>query len=79
MSAEILYLHDLEVEAIIPSLGAAIVGYTVYGAYFGYTPIFGAQPGLALGAPIELVYYGILGVLAGLGGLVYAHTFYGIT
>jgi CIC family chloride channel protein len=79
MSAEILYLHDLEVEAIIPSLGAAIVGYTIYGAYFGYTPIFGAQPDLALGAPIELVYYGILGLLAGLGGLLYAHTFYGVT
>jgi CIC family chloride channel protein len=79
MSAEILYLHDLEVEAIIPALGAAIVGYAIYGAYFGYTPIFGAQPDLALGAPIELVYYGMLGVLAGLGGLVYSQTFYSVT
>jgi CIC family chloride channel protein len=79
MSAEILYLHDLEVEAIIPALGAAIVGYTIYGAYFGFTPIFGAQPGLALGSPIELLYYGVLGVLAGVGGLVYAHTFYSVT
>jgi CIC family chloride channel protein len=76
MSAEILYLHDLEVEAIIPSLGAAIVGYAVYGSYFGYTPIFGAQPDLALGSPVELIYYGVLGVLAGLGGLMYAHVFY---
>ncbi len=29
LAAEILYLHDLEVEAIIPSLIASIVGYTV--------------------------------------------------
>jgi H+/Cl- antiporter ClcA len=35
MAAEILYLHDLEVEAIIPALIASIVGYTVYGAYSG--------------------------------------------
>ena len=79
MGAEILYLHDLEVEAIIPSLIASIVGYTVYGAYFGYVPIFGAQPDLALGAPIQLVYYAALGVVAGLGGLLYARVFYGTT
>src|SRR5581483_11348138 len=29
MAAEILYLHDLEVEAIVPSLIASIVGYTI--------------------------------------------------
>jgi CIC family chloride channel protein len=79
MGAEILYLHDLEVEAIIPALIASIVGYAIYGAYFGYAPIFGAQPDLALGAPIQLVYYGILGVLAGLGGIVYARVFYATT
>jgi CIC family chloride channel protein len=79
MGAEILYMHDLEVEAIIPSLIASIVGYTVYGAYFGYAPIFGAQPALALDSPIQLLYYGLLGVMAGLGGLLYAHTFYGTT
>jgi CIC family chloride channel protein len=79
MAAEILYLHDLEVEAIIPALGASIVGYTVYGSYFGFTPIFGAQPDLALGSPLQLVYYGVLGVLAGIGGLLYARSFYGIT
>jgi CIC family chloride channel protein len=76
MGAEILYLHDLEVEAIIPALIASIVGYTVYGAYFGYTPIFGAQPDLALGSPIQLLYYGLLGVLAGIGGILYARVFY---
>jgi chloride channel protein, CIC family len=79
MGAEILYLHDLEVEAIIPSLIASIIGYTVYGAYFGYVPIFGAQPDLSLGAPIQLVYYAALGIVAGLGGLLYAHVFYGTT
>jgi CIC family chloride channel protein len=79
MGAEILYLHDLEVEAIIPALIASIVGYTVYGAYFGYAPIFGAQPELALGAPVQLVYYAVLGVIAGLGGILYARVFYATT
>jgi CIC family chloride channel protein len=79
MGAEILYLHDLEVEALIPALIASIVGYTVYGAYFGFAPIFGAQPDLALGAPIQLLYYAVLGVVAGLGGILYARVFYGMT
>jgi len=77
MGAEILYLHDLEVEAIIPTLIASIVGYTVYGTVYGFAPIFGAQPDLALESPLQLAYYALLGVVAGLGGIVYARVFYG--
>jgi CIC family chloride channel protein len=47
MSAEILYLHDLEVEALIPGLIASIVGYSIYGAIEGWEPIFGQQSGVA--------------------------------
>lgn len=78
MGAEILYLHDLEVEAIVPSLIASIVGYAVYGSFEGWLPIFGNQPGLALAHPVTLVYYALLGVLCGLVGLLYAASFYGI-
>jgi CIC family chloride channel protein len=78
MAAEILYIHDLEVEALIPGLIASIVGYSVYGAVFGYTPIFGAAGGLAFDQPIQLVYYALLGLVCGLGGLLYARSFYSI-
>jgi CIC family chloride channel protein len=77
LAAEILYVHDLEVEAIIPALIAGIIGYTIYGAYFGFTPIFGQHAGLALGSPIQLLYYAVLGALSGLVGILYARTFYG--
>lgn len=77
MAAEILYLHDLEVEALIPALIASIVGYSVYGAIDGFEPIFGAQPDLAFSDPVTLLYYAGLGVIAGLGGLLYAKCFYG--
>ncbi len=79
MAAEILYIHDLEVEALIPGLMASIVGYSVYGAFFGFTPIFGALPSLALDNPFQLVYYAALGVLCGGVGILYARGFYGIT
>ncbi len=76
MAAEILYVQDLEVEALIPSLIASVVGYSVYGAIEGFEPIFGAQPDLAFSDPITLVYYAVLGIIAGLGGLLYAKSFY---
>lgn len=63
LGAEILYLHDLEIEALIPSLISSIIGYTIYGAFFGFTPIFSAQPDLALGSPIQILYYAVLGVV----------------
>jgi CIC family chloride channel protein len=79
MAAEILYTHDLEVEALIPALIASIVGYSIYGLVYGFQPIFGAQPELGFNHPIQLLYYGALGVVSGLGGILYARSFYGIT
>ncbi|MCA9877841.1 MAG: chloride channel protein [Thermomicrobiales bacterium] len=78
MATEILYLHDFEVEALIPSLIASIVGYSVFGYFEGWSPIFGAQPGLAFENPATLVYYALLGLVCGLVGLLYARSFYGI-
>jgi len=70
-------VHDLEVETIIPAMIAGIVGYTVYGAYFGFTPIFDQHAGPALGSPVQLLHYVILGALCGLVGILYARTFVG--
>ncbi len=78
MSAEILYLHDLEVEVLLPALISSIVGYSVYGYFNGWEPIFGAQPGLGFSDPMTLVWYVVLGLVLGLGGLLYSRTFYGI-
>ena len=79
MAAEILYIHDLEVEALIPALIASIVGYSIYGATYGYVPIFGDQGNIGFTHPVQLLYYAFLGVLCGVGGLLYERSFYGIT
>jgi CIC family chloride channel protein len=79
MAAEILYLHDLEVEALIPGLIASIVGYSIFGAFEGFDPIFGSQPELAFEHPLTLGYYAVLGILCGLVGILYARTFYGVS
>ena len=58
LAAEILYKHDLEVEALIPALIASIIGYSVFGAYFGWNPIFAGpcQSGLHLTCPAALLH-----------------------
>lgn len=79
LAAEILYKHDLEVEAIIPALIASIIGYSVFGAWSGWNPIFVVHGSLAFTSPPQLLYYVALGLLCGLIGLLYARGFYGIT
>ncbi len=79
LAAEILYKNDLEVEAIIPALIASIVGYSIFGLWSGWNPIFTPPTNLAFTSPAQLLYYVLLGILCGLLGLLYARGFYGIT
>ncbi|HJT59636.1 MAG TPA: chloride channel protein, partial [Ktedonobacteraceae bacterium] len=78
LAAEILYKHDLEIEAIIPALMASIVGYSVFGIWSGWNPIFGTQGNLAFTSPPQLLYYVVLGLICGLVGFLYARGFYGL-
>lgn len=79
LAAEILYKNDLEVEALIPALIASIVGYSIFGAWSGWSPIFATPANLAFTSPPQLLYYVLLGILCGLMGRLYANGFYGIT
>ncbi len=79
LAAEILYLHDLEIEAIIPALIASIIGYSVFGIWAGWSPVFATSSNLAFTSPPQLVYYIVIGLLCGLVGLLYSKGFYGIT
>jgi H+/Cl- antiporter ClcA len=78
LGAEVLYREDVEADALIPSLIASIVGFAVFGAVEGFTPIFGRPGGYHFQHPTELVYYALIGVLAGVLGRVYARSFYGV-
>jgi chloride channel protein, CIC family len=79
LAADIVYRDDFEVEALVPGFIASISGYTVFGLIEGFSPLFGyATPGYQFHQPIQLVWFAVIGVLAGLVGLVYARSFYGI-
>lgn len=78
LSAEILYRDDIEVEAIIPSMIASIIGYAVSSAFMGFQPLFGfAAPGYQFD-PAQLGWFAFIGLIGGFIGLAYSTGFYGI-
>ena len=77
LGAEILYRDDLEPEALFPSLVASIVGFSVFGAVEGFDPIFGTLNSAVFDHPVQLLYYAVLGIAAGLFGRAYSRGFYG--
>lgn len=80
LSTEILYRQDFEVEALIPSIIASLTGYLIFGYPFDYRHLF-TIPGttiLGFSHPASMVIYLVAGVLAGLGGILYVKTFYGV-
>jgi CIC family chloride channel protein len=78
LAAEILYIRDFELGALVPGFIASVIGYSIFGAWAGWTPIFGEGLGLRFTQPESLVWYALLGVAAGLVGVAYARFFYGV-
>ncbi|MEM3852173.1 MAG: chloride channel protein [Methanomassiliicoccales archaeon] len=79
LSTEVLYRRDFEVEALIPSIIASVTGYSIFGYFFSYKPLFTIS-GISVGFyhPMSLLLYALLGVLAGALGILYVRTFYGV-
>ena len=76
LSAEILYKRDFEAEVLFPSFVASVVGFSIFGAWAGWTPIFGAGGHFTFSNPFSLGGYFILGLCAGLVGLLYPKALY---
>ncbi|MGB7804490.1 MAG: chloride channel protein [Actinomycetota bacterium] len=77
LGAEILYRDDIEAEAIYPTFIASITGFSIFAAFEGFAPIFGyLQPG-HFDRLQQLPFYAVIGVAAGVAGLLYAKVFYG--
>ncbi|WP_456474741.1 chloride channel protein [Candidatus Pyrohabitans sp.] len=74
LSAEILYRQDFEKEALIPSVMASVVGYSVFSLYDGFSPVFAARPYQWSLAQIPL--YMLLGAACAGVGLLYIKSFY---
>lgn len=79
LGAEIPYREDVEAEALVPSFVASVVAFSVFGALIGFSPIFGATASAVFQDPLQLLYYALIGLLAGVVGRMYISGFYGAT
>jgi len=75
LAAEILYVRDFEAEAIIPSFLASIIGYSIFGLFEGFDPIFALMP--VSWNVWQLPFFLLLGIFCALVGLLYISVFYG--
>jgi chloride channel protein, CIC family len=78
LAAEILYRDDFEPAALLPCFIASAVSFVVFGAVEGYKPLFGYLDSYHFSDPVQLIWFAIIGILAGLVGLLYAKSFYGM-
>jgi CIC family chloride channel protein len=78
-AAEVLYSGvALEYEVLPYSLVAAVVSYAVNGFFVGWSPLFLLPSSLTFNHPLELAAYAVLGVLAGIVGVIEPPIFYGV-
>jgi chloride channel protein, CIC family len=78
LSGEILYKRDFEAAALFPAFIASVVGFSIYGAWAGWTPVFGTGGHYPFNEPRSLLGYLILGIVCGTVGLLYPTALYGI-
>ena len=79
LAADIVYRDDFEFDALLPGTFASIVAFAIFGTVYGYQPLFHIPGGYSLSSPIQLVWFAVLGLVAGGMGLVYSKSFYAVT
>ncbi|HLH47113.1 MAG TPA: chloride channel protein, partial [Acidimicrobiales bacterium] len=78
LAADIIYRDDFEFSAVVPGAIASIVAYTIFGAVKGFRPLFAVTGHYRYDQPIDLLWFAVIGVLAGVIGLIYSRSFYGV-
>lgn len=78
LAADIVYRDDFEFEALLPGTLASIIAYAIFGSVYGYQPMFSIPGGYSFSQPIQILWFAILGLVAGGVGLLYSRSFYGV-
>lgn len=76
-SVEVLYSEDFETEGIVLCIVSSVVANSIFTYIFGNQSIF-AIPPIRFGNPLELIFYGILGLVCVPFGYIYVKAFYGL-
>ena len=78
LSGEILYKRDFEADALSPGFIDSVVGFSIYGAWAGWTPVFGRGGHYTFTDPASLLGFLVLGLVCGAVGLLYPRSLYGM-
>jgi len=77
LAVEVLYgSMQFEGAALLYTMIAAVVAYAVNGAFVGYEPIFDLQQGLNVQGAGDLLWFAVLGLVAGLAAAGLPYAFY---
>ena len=77
LAAEILYTRDFESDAIIPAFLASIIGYSIFGSFKGFDPVFSTED--IVWNVGQIPFFLLLGAVCAAIGLLYIWSFYRTT
>jgi len=77
LASDIVYQNDFEFSALLPGTFASVIAWAIFGSVYGYRPLF-AVPGYHFDQPVQLLWFAVIGLLAGGIGLLYSKAFYGM-
>jgi CIC family chloride channel protein len=74
LAAEILYTRDFESDAIIPAFLASIIGYSIFGSFKGFEPVFSTEE--IVWSVGQIPFFLLLGGVCAAIGMLYIWSFY---
>ena len=74
LAAEILYRRDFESEVIVPAFLASIIGYSIFGLFEGFSPVFADAP--IVWNVFQIPFFLVLGLICAGYGWLYINSFY---
>lgn len=75
-AVEVLYKEDLETDALTPAILSSVTAYTVFCSVNGFDHVF-AYSGESFHAPVELLFYALLGLVCSGAGYLYVNFLHG--
>lgn len=80
LASSIAYKNDIDARVLIPGFITSVTAYAVFGAVDGFHPLFGyATQGYVFDNAVHLVWFAVIGVVAGIVGIAYSRCFYAVT
>ncbi|MCH7564176.1 MAG: chloride channel protein [Gemmatimonadetes bacterium] len=75
-AVEVLYKEDIETDALTPAIISSVTAYTIFSAVNGFDHVF-AYSSEAFHAPVQLIFYAVLGLVCSAAGYVYVRFLHG--